>query len=340
MQKPYIDPQLLIKYLDNQCSNSEKELVEEWYANIKGIPNYLDSIPDNERRRLKRETFAYISQTLRLGESKSQPFKLSRWTTLLAAASVLLLLTFYLTYTNKVTLKIPDTVALVDTEADSLNVVFTNANAQVIQHDLPDGSKVWLHHDASISYPKEFLDSKREVSFSGEGFFEVTPDKHKPFFIHSGNLQVKVLGTSFNVKAKANADIFEVSVVTGVVEVSSKKMTHVQSEVLLNPSEQALYDPRSDRITYLKKSAHVKKEIYEPIDIVFDNTSLKEVVSKLETRFNVKIHFLNKKLANCGMTADFEQQPLLTILDMLCTSLGANYTLSDQTILLDGPSCD
>ncbi|PWJ56836.1 ferric-dicitrate binding protein FerR (iron transport regulator) [Dyadobacter jejuensis] len=340
MQKPYIDPQLLKKYLDNQCNDSEKEMVEQWYAQIIGIPNYLDTIPDNDRRRIKKETFSYISQTLGLGKPKSLPFMFSRWTTLLAAASVVILLTLYLTYMGKVTSDNPVQMAQRERQTNPSEITFTNTNSQIVQHVLPDGTKIWLHHDANITYPKAFSGSTREVSFSGEGFFEVTPDKSKPFYIHSGDLQVKVLGTSFNVKAKANADIYEVSVVTGIVEVSSINTTNPQAELLLKPSEQALYNPRSNQITYSKKVGQTKKEIYEPIDIIFDNTPLNEVVSKLETRFNVKIHFLNKKLANCGMTADFEQQPLLTILDMLCASLGANYTLSDQTILLDGPSCD
>lgn len=207
-------------------------------------------------------------------------------------------------------------------------------------YTLPDGSSVWMQSGASITYPKKFASDKRLVSFSGEGFFSVKKDKTCPFFIQSGEMSIKVLGTSFNVKALINHNMFQVAVVTGKVQVNAPDREQREQQVILKPRQQAVFEIDSKRLISSTISSQTRKEIYEPITIVFDNTPLDQVIEKLQKRFNIKIRLSNPKIASCRLSADFEQQSLPLIMEMLCTALDANYTLSGKVILIDGLPCE
>lgn len=88
---------------------------------------------------------------------------------------------------------------------------------------LPDGSKVWLNSGSTLTYDKEFGKEIREVVLSGEAFFDVVRNVDKPFIIHTTSMDIKVLGTQFNVKSYANDPTSEASLIHGSIEVSLKK---------------------------------------------------------------------------------------------------------------------
>jgi transmembrane sensor len=90
-------------------------------------------------------------------------------------------------------------------------------SVSVLQDTLPDGTLITLNSGSKLNYPEKFKGSKREVSLEGEAYFDVTPDKEKPFIIHSGDANIRVLGTSFNVNAYENKDEVEVFVKEGRV---------------------------------------------------------------------------------------------------------------------------
>ena len=98
---------------------------------------------------------------------------------------------------------------------------------------LPDGTVVSLNSNTSLKYPKTFAGKIREVSIEGEAFFEVKPDKSKPFIIHAGKAQIKVLGTSFNVCAYPDKKMVEVIVETGKVQVLNKTPEPVSANELI-----------------------------------------------------------------------------------------------------------
>lgn len=207
-------------------------------------------------------------------------------------------------------------------------------------HSLPDGSTVWLHTDAVITYPSSFEAERRLVKFEGEGFFDVKSDKKRPFVIESGEMKVEVLGTRFNVKAPPRESIYEVSVVSGSVAVSAPNRQAATQKVILAPKQQALFEIQNKRLTSNTMPVESKKEIYEPVTILFERTSLDRVADQLSKRFDVRVHLVNPEMKACHLTADFEQQTLPAILEMLCVTLDATYTMSGKTILIEGDACE
>ncbi|MCF2442845.1 FecR domain-containing protein [Dyadobacter sp. CY345] len=333
-----ISPQLLDKYLNNQCTDDERELVEKWFASLRGESDFLGSLPENEQLQLQNDTFTKIQNQLNLGnEPEVRKFPLS-WITWLAA-SVLLVLGIYFTYnlSNKKEVSIAKQIERKGAE----NIIeFINSEPRVVKHQLPDGSSVWMHTNSAIRYPKEFDLDKRLVTFSGEGFFDISKDKSRPFSIQSGEMVIRVLGTSFNVKAPSEQKIFQISVVTGRVEVSAPDKEQKQQLVVLTPKQEAFFETGSKRLVFVAMAPQMKKEIYEPVTVVFNQTPLNQVVDQLEKRFDIKIKLANPGLSSCRVSGDFEKQSLPGIMEMLCTTLEANYTMSGKIITIDGLPCN
>ena len=119
---------------------------------------------------------------------KSESWILSSWMRYAATFVGIILLsgTIYLTFLKY------------NTEKESLLTV--NTRNEVEQLTLPDGTKVWLNKNSIFRYPKEFDENNREVHLEGEGYFEVKKNSSKPFVVHSESMQVRVLGTIFNLK--------------------------------------------------------------------------------------------------------------------------------------------
>ncbi|WP_338869976.1 FecR family protein [Spirosoma sp. SC4-14] len=337
-----ISPILLDKYLRNQCTDQEKELVEAWYASLNGTPDYLDSLPDEEQQRLQNETFSAIQHQIDLPEQPVVNF-FSPGRLAWLAASIALLLGLYGIYRYAGNRHPVTTVAHTEKRMHSNDVAairFVNQEPRLIMHRLPDNSTVWMHSGASITYPKSFAATSRQVTFSGEGFFDIQKDKTRPFLIRSGEMQIKVLGTSFNVKAPASHRIFQISVVTGRVQVTAPDKNKTEQQIILHPQQQAIFETDSRRLVASAIPLQNRHEIYEPVSIQFDNTPINEVVKQLEKRFSVQIRLQNPKMSSCLVNADFEHQPLPSIMEMLCTALDATYSLSGNVITLDGLPCN
>ncbi|RAJ94299.1 FecR family protein [Larkinella arboricola] len=341
---PKISPHLLDKYLRNECTEQENELVEAWYASLSGQPDYLDSLPKPAQHQLQDETFRHIQHELQADEKPLHSTLPWGWIIGLAASVALVLglyfSTRYVANENRSLTEAAPAVAQQPRKKPADLIHFVNQKPRLVKHQLPDNSTVWMHSGAAITYPSKFDRDKRLVTFSGEGFFDVKKNPAQPFFIQSGEMRIKVLGTSFNVKAPASHAVFRISVVTGRVQVSAPDQQQNEQQVILKPQQQATFETASRRLTSSPIPVQYKKQIYEPVTVVFENTPLDEVARQLEKRFDIQVRFSNPKIATCLVNADFEQQPLPLIMEMLCTALEATYTLSGNVLTLDGLPCD
>ncbi|WP_221390933.1 FecR family protein [Dyadobacter sp. NIV53] len=312
--------------------------MEAWYASLRGNTDYLNTLAEPEQIRLQKETFQQIQDRVLIRKERPAVNLNFRWLAGIAASFILAAGIYFAYWYAQNPVEISTKITSPKKSAGFIH--FVNNESRIVLHTLPDGSQVWMHANAAINYPGKFDTDKRAVTFRGEGFFNVKPDKTRPFTIQSGDMTVKVLGTSFNVKAPEKQKIFEISVVTGSVEVTTPGQKDVSQLVILKPKEQAFFETEAKRLTLNQMPVQTKKEIYEPLTIVFEGTPLHQVAEMLNSRFDSHIRLINPDMSACRLTADFEQQSLPAILEMLCTSLDATYTMSGKTILLNGPSCE
>ena len=182
---------------------------------------------------------------------------------------------------------------------------------------LPDGTLVSLNTNTRISYPKKFEGNIREVSIEGEAFFDVKPNKNKPFVIHAGKAQIKVLGTSFCVNAYPEAKEVEVIVQTGKVQVMNKAAEPAQTnELILVPGDKGTLVYASNT---LQKTTNQDLNFiaWKTRNLIFKATSLNEVIRNLEKMYNVKISLADPKLIELLLTAQFNNYPLDFILKVI-----------------------
>ena len=200
---------------------------------------------------------------------------------------------------------------------------------------LTDGSKIWLNADSKIEYPEVFTGDTREVYLNGEAFFEVAKNPVKPFIIHLANGTVKVLGTSFNVRAYDNEKIVETSVATGKVAFIPKyeKSGKKQDTIFLTPDNKVRYSLIKEEII-TQPTASAEDKAWTEGKLIFRATLFEEIAVELERNFGKKIVFKNEEARNYRLTGSFQNNTLAEILFYLSKTKAFSYTISDEEIVI------
>ena len=206
-------------------------------------------------------------------------------------------------------------------------------NTGLIKTDtLPDGSLITIHKNSTITYTSDFANA-RQLELAGESYFNVVPDKIKPFIITIGELKIKVVGTSFNVRKMTAQKSIEVQVQSGVV----KMYTH-ENEITISKGQTGIYYKES-RNLLVKDILDINSISYATKTFVFTDISLAKACSYLEDAFNVSIKIDTKKLATCRLSAQFDNKPLSYILDVINATLNTTYKKEGNTIYITGEGC-
>ena len=199
---------------------------------------------------------------------------------------------------------------------------------QFVKSDtLSDGSIVTLNKNSVLEYPSKFLDKQRQVSLAqGEAFFNVMPDRKKPFLIKSGKMQIRVVGTSFNVKIKEG--FVEVIVESGKVQVSSGK-----GSTFLLPGEKIKVSANSS-IMEKEKTPDLLYNYYRTKKFVADDTPLWRMVETLNDAYNSKIVITNPTIRNLPLNTTFNDESLDDILQVIGRTFKITIEKKQGQILL------
>jgi ferric-dicitrate binding protein FerR (iron transport regulator) len=215
-----------------------------------------------------------------------------------------------------------------------------SAEKQVLdEYILPDGSVIALNSSSTLVFPKQFEDDVREVTISGEAFFDVKPNPEKPFLINAGGTQIKVLGTSFNVRAYPETETVEVIVETGKVQVTQKNgdLLDDTRELFLTPGEKGTLFYKSNLLEK-SKNTNINFLAWKTNDIIFKETPLNEVIQCLEKVYHIEIDLADPELENEVLTAHFDKKPVDFVLNVIrltfnleLTGENEHYTLASRT---------
>lgn len=195
----------------------------------------------------------------------------------------------------------------------SNSITTVNSELAVITETLPDGTVVTLNKNSSISYHKNFKGDTRNVTLHGEAFFDVTPNKAKPFIIDVDGVTVRVVGTSFNIKSTELRT--EVVVATGIVTVSKNN-----NAVKLTPNEVAIVETGSNAPvkTISKDDLY---NYYKTKEFICDRTPLWRLVEVLNEAYNKDIKIRNPRLKDIQLSTRFSDESL----DMILTVIKETY---------------
>lgn len=193
--------------------------------------------------------------------------------------------------------------------------------------ELPDGSKVWLNSETKLSYPSLFKDKCREVKLLGEAFFEVTEMNDCPMKVHIGDIDIKVLGTRFNVSNYLSDNSANVVLESGSVDLYSSKEDLKNPLLSMKPGQKAVY-LKNDRILSLKSVQTEQYTAWTRGELVFRDDPMTDVVRKLNRWYNTEIVITDSTISNYSYTATFQHESLEQILELLSISAPIDYRIT------------
>ncbi len=198
--------------------------------------------------------------------------------------------------------------------------------------ELGDGTIVFLNSGSKLRFPLSFNNMKeRKVTLDGEGFFEVTENKKQPFIVQAGKLNIRVLGTSFNVDAYADNQLFHIALLEGSVALQNSGSKHDENIMELSPNQVATLNLADNKISKTNVSDLYKYTAWINGRIVFFGDPIQTIVKKLEKWYNVDIVISDKKLENYRFTGTFIDEPLEQVLSILSLTSPMCYDIQHSS---------
>lgn len=211
---------------------------------------------------------------------------------------------------------------------DDTHVVLVTNSGQRTQAVLPDGSKVWLNNCSQLEYSHRF-GRKRVAVLKGEAFFEVTKDATKPFYVHTGNLDVKVTGTQFNVRNYDNESDTEVALVKGSVKVIANNSTTTS----LTPGELLTLTKQTGQVVKNKSNVNDKGAWRDGI-LVIENAEFDDLIARLERWYNIKIEYNPDDFKNIHYTGTIRNLRLDQVFDFIKLTIPVEVQMNENHIVL------
>lgn len=305
---------LALKYLSGTATEEEKRKLHEWYDTESPEAAYWENIESREmvKSRIFRKLKSRIKAEKSEKKSRAGRFPLTK----IAAVFFIVL---------AVGLSIKYGIRERDADWLTVNVPF----GEIREVLLPDSTIVWINAGSEFSYPSRFDKEERKVKLTeGQAFFDVKRDTARPFFVTSGDMQVSVLGTSFDIKSYSEEPLIKVGVLTGLVRVDYGGNERGATVNLVAGEEG----------TVNRKEGHIRKDNLETEWIaawrdqrlVFDDESMKYVVSALERRYDIDVEVISDQLLSETLSIKLDNQPLTDVLEVLKYSMGFEYRRTDD----------
>lgn len=339
---------LLLRYISGQTTREENECIVCWMqedADNEKLVNQLYAIyhaQQTKKRIQQRDTpkaYRRVQQTIRRKALRTS----LKWTAV-AAACVLFLVSVgmnYFLFSGREEVK-PQFVT-----------IQTNAGMRT-SLTLPDGTQVHLNSASKLVYPVPFDPKERRVMLEGEGYFEVTSNTEHPFIVSvaEDNMRIRVLGTRFNINAYPNEREVYTTLVNGAVVLQFTDATKTLTEKQLDVDSEYAYDLISRNVVVKEKPLAPKEKATYNLEtkqlairevpteneymwkdgvLIFKDTPMPEVVSKLSNFYNVKFVVQNPVINTYPFTGRFNNRQLFQVLDYLKQTHKIDYTIRQVT---------
>nr|WP_233166860.1 FecR family protein [Pedobacter sp. ASV2] len=334
---------LVLEYLavkeDLRCSKTEIALLEQRLRDWTGkdpdreeqleeallLWQYTVQLPDDGAW---KESFAGIKE--QINQAPVRKFKILKWWPAATAAAIIGALIFFIAGDKK---------PLLINQNQVVWTTKTAAPGKIINVLLPDSSEIWLNSGSSISFPQNLKHAGiRTVKLNGEAFFKVKRDPAHPFIVKSQNIQTRVLGTSFNIRAWKGYKA-EVTVLTGKVAVSRDSAGGQSPAVHLLPDQKAVYDIKSAQLLREDVDDSKTSVDWRSGKMNFESTPMEEVFQRISRKYAVKI-VTDRSFKNCELTAKFDNVDISEVMKTIGLTFDIHYTINKQIIYIKGGKCN
>lgn len=311
---------LIEKYLKGELDASEAAELEQWLDGM-ADETAFDALPAEEKQEAQAAGYQRLMERI---EEQERPALIRRMFTnvrsLRIAASVAAFIIAVFVFRN----------GLLNLIAPHRLTAMTSSEGKIRKHILSDGSIIWLKGNSKLVFPVTFGDGDRVVTLEGEALFEVAKDAAHPFKIHCGSLTTLVLGTSFNIRSTGKET--QVTVLTGKISLSAPQ----SGRVVLYPNQQAIYSEPAAAIAKQEQHNASVRELTKgtEYDMSFNDAGMKEVIQRIERKFEIDIQEEDTTITGNLFTADLTDQSLKNTMEMICQALNLDYKINGSTILL------
>jgi ferric-dicitrate binding protein FerR (iron transport regulator) len=342
---------------NNPNINYSKEILYDlWQSGIVTDSHYTESKYKELLLQLKSlgadtEGFEANDHFINSDEIPAQSSRFSKKLVLGILGVAVLAVAAYLVFLNQST---PSSAA--NTEQLAKNEVSTQKGSRT-SLQLPDGTKVWLNAGSKLEYDKNFGNNNREVTLNGEAYFDVVKNAAKPFIIHTSKMDIKVLGTVFNVKCYPNEKTYETSLIHGSIEVTLKDR---QEKIIMKPNEKMVLNTEDLSPITTKKSnpgAPLKSSENPRISLgyltiipeqdsliaetawvqnrlVFNGDNFEDIALKMERWYGVDIDFADEEVKRTRYTVIFDKESISEALYAMQLAKPFLYTLKNNHVTI------
>jgi len=319
---------LLPAYLSCDLPDNERATIDKWRSESpQNEAHYLESLKAWDALTLLNEMEQFNSfDALKKVNSKIAQYDSSNWWYILQRIAAILLLPLliysgFLTFQYILLKNLPVEQVMMQT--------VSSRQGMVTQFALADGTKVWLNSCSELQFPTRFTGNIRDVTLKGEAYFEVTKNEKQPFRVKANELNIEVLGTSFNVINYESDTQTEVILVEGKVKLSTVTGPVNKEFGIMHPGQRAVYHEELRKV-YTKQVDVDKYIAWRNGDLIFRDDSMEDVVKRLSRWFNVEIVINDPEIRKYIYKATFRNENLKQVLNLLKLSAPIDYSISES----------
>lgn len=333
-----MDLHLLRKFYQGKCSSEERAIVMRWLEEegedenfMQQLADYWDTYQETPDDHNAPSILINIQDKIQadeqdqplLTESGSVSSKRRVLSTWLKVAAVLILGIGISWGSYQLTREETPSAPIISTIEKEV------ARGQKLKVTLDDGTQVFLNSESTLTYPQKFSANKREVTLIGEAFFEVARDTSRPFTINAQDIQVSVLGTSFNINAYEGDSTISVAVASGKVKVNQTS----QHTYFLEPGKELTYQPNLDHFE-VNEFDRMERLAWKDGILYFKDASIQEVKKTLERWYGVEMSIQGDDQLNWQYSGVFERQSLENVLEGMSYVQRFDYEINNKQVTI------
>jgi ferric-dicitrate binding protein FerR (iron transport regulator) len=312
------------RYRDNNATHEEQQLVNGWYDHYDQEKDIQLTTEEAEDIKKSIRQKIMLSPALPVAIAATAPRRRIGWRYAAAAAAVLII-------TASVILWNANPPASGKKEIAALTTDVTTAAGIDQKLNMPDGSTLMVRPGSSIAYKTAFDGASREiVMHNGEVYFEIAKDSSRPFLIHTGTLDIKVLGTSFVVRAIKGVREQEVVVKEGRVQVANNGKVLA----VLTAGNRLAFNTATGQFNVKQQEDQIAEQFHEGW-LILNNQSFAELQTMLHNRYGILLQDPEHKLANAHFSTLFQPQSSIQhIMEILCAIHGVSYSINANVVTI------
>jgi transmembrane sensor len=312
------------RYRDNNATHEEQQLVNGWYDHYDQEKDIQLTTEEAEDIKKSIRQKIMLSPALPVAIAATAPRRRIGWRYAAVAAAVLII-------TASVILWNANPPASGKKEIAALTTDVTTAAGIDQKLNMPDGSTLMVRPGSSIAYKTAFDGASREiVMHNGEVYFEIAKDSSRPFLIHTGTLDIKVLGTSFVVRAIKGVREQEVVVKEGRVQVANNGKVLA----VLTAGNRLAFNTATGQFNVKQQEDQIAEQFHEGW-LILNNQSFAELQTMLHNRYGILLQDPEHKLANAHFSTLFQPQSSIQhIMEILCAIHGVSYSINANVVTI------